>query len=85
MQTDKFSPSEIVIIARDIFHALEEMKFLSILHKNLNTKNIFFSRYSIKVGGYSHCDLYKNNTMSPVDYNFFMKNIEFPQTLSPEI
>ena len=27
IRTDKFTPSEIVIIARDIFHALEEMKF----------------------------------------------------------
>ena len=61
---------EIIVIMRDLFCGLEELKYLNIIHKNLNEDCIFQSKSTLKIGGYEYCEMNDCKKLEEFDHNF---------------
>jgi len=82
----KMSLLEITILMRDLFLGLEELKYLKIVHKNLNEDVIFVSKGNLKIGGYEYCDNNDCHKMEEFDHNYLLGVIEQNlQTSPPEV
>lgn len=73
------------IIIKDIYQGLEELRFLGIIHRNLNASCIYLSKFSLKIGGYEFCEENDNKKMDPADFRFFEENVENYETVAPEL
>lgn len=45
-----------VILFKDLFLALEELKSIGFVHKYFNEDNIYVASNTIKVGGFEFCE-----------------------------
>lgn len=86
LQYGTLQKEEINIIMKDIFNGLEELKFLGIIHKNLNPDCIYIDeKLHLKIGGYEFCEIMKHKTMIPPDYLYILKLIKIPDCTPPEV
>lgn len=78
--------AEAYLIMKDVFNALEELKFLGIVHRNLSPDYIMIDdKFSLKIHGYEFCELHSHKTLSPPDYLWFTtKGIRDPDSVPPE-
>lgn len=50
-----FNLLQVIILLKDLFLALEELRGLGFIHMNLNEQNIYVAGNTIRVGGFEHC------------------------------
>lgn len=80
-----FSYKDTVILLQDITQALEELKILGILHKNIDMNLIYFGRAAFKLGGYEFCDFCFQSRLSEKGYQYFTNLTKSVMSLNPEI
>jgi serine/threonine protein kinase len=76
---------EIFFIMKDVFSALEELKFLGIIHKNLTADHIYVDKANFKIGGYEYCDHDNFKVLLPQDNHHLVKNMRDIVTVPPEV
>ena len=77
---------EMIILMRDLFFGLEELKNLNIIHKNLNENVIYLSKSTLKIGGYEYCEINDCHKLEEYDHNFLLTEINrCVATVPPEV
>lgn len=83
---DQLNLLEIIVIMRDLFCGLEELKYLNIIHKNLNENVIFLSKSTLKIGGYEYCEMNDCKKLEEFDHNFLLTVLnKCVATVPPEV
>lgn len=54
-EDQEFNLLQVIVLLKDMFLALEELKGLGFIHMNLNEQNIFVAGNTIRLGGFEHC------------------------------
>lgn len=72
---DKMTLLEVILLMRDLFNGLEELKHMKIIHKNLNPDCIYMSKNTLKIGGYEYCEFNDCHKMDEFDHNYFVSNL----------
>jgi serine/threonine protein kinase len=81
-----FNLLQIIILLKDIFLGLEELRSLGYIHRNLHELNIYVGSQTIKIGGFEHCEKISASHMS-YSYHLFMLDTMTTvlQSISPEM
>jgi Protein kinase domain len=85
LKTGDLSYNDTVILIKDMTQALEELKVLGILHKNIDMNVIYLGRSSFKLGGYDFCDFGLQSRLSEKGYKYFTNLTKSVMSLNPEI
>jgi serine/threonine-protein kinase ULK2 len=66
---DKMSLLEVILLMKDLFNGLEELKHMKIIHKNLNPECVYISNNKLKIGGFEYCELNDCHKRDEFDHN----------------
>lgn len=82
----EFNLLQIIILLKDIFLGLEELRSLGYIHRNLHEYNIYVGNQTVKIGGFEHCEKISASHMS-YNYHLFMLDTmtDVLQSISPEM
>lgn len=81
-----FNLLQIIILLKDIFLGLEELKSLGYIHRNMHEFNIYVGSQTIKIGGFEHCEKISAGHLS-YNYHLFMMDTMTTvlQSIAPEM
>lgn len=72
----EFNLLQIIILLKDIFLGLEELRSLGYIHRNLHEHNIYVSNLTVKIGGFEHCEPLAAKHMDFNYHLFFLKTLK---------
>lgn len=76
---------EVIILLRDLFNAMEELKFLGIIHRYLCPDTIVIDdKCNLKIQGYEFGEPHAHKKMPPPEHLHFCRNIRDGAYVSPE-
>ena len=82
----EFNLLQMVILLKDIFLALEELKSIGFVHKCFNEDNIYVAANTIKIGGFEFCEEAQSEKLQ---YNYHLFVLErmssVLQSIPPEV
>lgn len=85
-EDQEFNLLQLIILLKDLFLGLEELRSLGYVHRHLHEGNIYVVNQTLKIGGFEHCERLAAKHMN-FNYHLFVLNSmkDVLQAIPPEV